>query len=134
MHMPCKNHPETESIARCFGCQESFCENCLVEISGQRYCGSCKVIALEDVTPVLEPQGTTPCHEANDALIYAIISIFCFGIFLGPMAISTANTAKRKIAADHSLTGTGKANAAIIIGTIALIFWILGLAARILQN
>jgi hypothetical protein len=84
MRMPCKKHPETESIARCFGCQESFCENCLVEISGQRYCGSCKVIALEDVTPVLEPQGTTPCNEANDALIYAIISIFCFGIFWVP--------------------------------------------------
>lgn len=129
--MPCKNHPEVESVARCAGCQESFCSNCLVEIKGQKYCGSCKVMAIEDkAPPVLESRGMKPCAEANEALRYAIIGIFCFGIILGPIAISKGNAAKRLIEADPELTGTGKANAAIAIGIITILLWILGIISR----
>lgn len=129
--MPCKNHPEIESIARCSGCQESFCSNCLVEIKGHHYCGSCKIMALDGMeSPVLEKQGTVVCKEATEALKYAIIGIFCFGIILGPIAISRGNAAKKIIAADPTLTGTGKANAAIIIGSASLILWLLTIIGK----
>ncbi len=86
--MHCKNHPDAQAEARCIGCQESFCSNCLVEIRGQKYCGSCKVMAIEH-KPVIE-EANLPCKEADEALKYAIIGIFFFGIVFGPMAISQA--------------------------------------------
>jgi len=78
---------------------------------------------------VLE-QATEPCPEAAEALKYAIISIFCFGVILGPVAISKALKAKKLIAANPNLTGEGKANAAIIIGVVALVMWVIGMMSR----
>lgn len=72
---------------------------------------------------VLE-ESTTPCQEAGEALKYAILSLFCFGFILGPVAISKAFKARKEINEDPSLTGWGKTNAAIFIGIIALVFWL----------
>ncbi len=80
---------------------------------------------------VVTEEGDVPCEEANEALKYAIISIFCFGIILGPMAISKGMEARRLIRDDPDLSGSGKANAAIIIGIVVIIFWVLGMAARV---
>lgn len=130
--MPCKNHPEVESCARCSGCQESFCLNCLVEIEGKQYCGSCKVITIEGkAQPSIEISETIECELANEALKYAIIGIFCFGIILEPIAISKALQAKKLIDADPRMTGSGKVTAAIIIGGIALAMWILGMIGKV---
>ena len=125
----CKNHPDVQATDRCKGCAETFCANCLVDIGGQKYCGSCKVLAVTG-RPVVE-QATIPCELANEALKYALIGILCFGIILGPMAISRALKAKKEIAADPQLTGEGKANAALIIGIIDLLFWVLGIIYRV---
>lgn len=80
-------------------------------------------------------QATIPCKEANQALTFAIISIFCLGIILGPIAIVKANAAQKMIQADPRLDGAGKASAAKIIGiivtvlsAIGVIFWMAGLA------
>jgi hypothetical protein len=127
--MECKNHPGVEAAARCTGCQEAFCDNCLVDMSGAKYCGSCKVMAVKEA-PVIE-ESNLPCQEANDALKYAIIGIFCFGIILEPIAISKAVKAKRMIAENPRLEGNGKATAAIIIGIVTLILWIIGMIARV---
>lgn len=127
--MPCKNHPESSAAAHCAGCAESFCENCLVEIEGEKYCGSCKVLALKGRTPALD-EGTVPCKEAGEALTYAIISLFCFGIILGPVAISKASKAKQMIDADPQLTGRSKAAAAQVIGVIAIVFFVVGIISR----
>jgi hypothetical protein len=108
---------------------EPFCNNCLVTIRGRKFCGSCKVTALGGVLPVIE-QATEPCAEAAEALKYAIIGIFCFGIFLEPIAISKALKAKKLIAANPNLTGEGKANAALVIGVLGLVLWVLGILAR----
>jgi len=74
--------------------------------------------------------GTIPCPEASEALKYAIVSFFCCGIVLGPMAISKGMAARRAIHDDPTLTGEGKANVAIMLGIVALIMWGLNLVAR----
>jgi hypothetical protein len=74
--------------------------------------------------------GTIPCPEASEALKYAIISFFCCGVVLGPMAISKGMAARRAIHDDPKLTGEGKANVAIMLGIVALALWALNLVSR----
>ena len=129
----CKNHSEIPAVARCTGCADSFCSDCLIEIQGQKYCGSCKVMAVKN-QPVME-EATIPCKEANDALTTAIIGIFCFwlcllGFVLGPMAISKALKAKKMIETNPQLTGSGKATAALIIGILVTVLTVIGLIAN----
>jgi hypothetical protein len=128
--MQCKNHPEAEAIDRCTGCAETFCGDCLVEVKGQKYCADCKQMSVAGPPPISE-EGSIPCKEAGEALTYAIIGIFCFGIILGPIAISKANKAKKKIEADPRLTGSGKATAATTIGIIVIVLWVVGMIARL---
>jgi hypothetical protein len=128
MSAECKNHPNIPAVDRCAGCAEPFCSNCLVEIHGQKYCGSCKVLALQG-QPIAE-EASIPCKEAKEALTYAIIGIFCLGIILEPLAISKALKARQMIAMNPQLTGSGKATAALIIGIVALILWVLGMIAK----
>lgn len=127
--MQCKNHPEVAAVDRCAGCAEPFCSNCLVEVQGQKYCGSCKVMAVSGQTMVEE--ATLPCKEADEALKYSLIGIICFGIILEPIAIVKALKAKKMIDANPRLTGSGKATAALIIGIVSLILWVIGMIARI---
>ena len=127
--MPCLNHPEVAATARCAGCAEDFCENCMVEINGQHYCGSCKVMA---VTGQPQPEvATMPCKEAGEALTYAIFGLFCFGIILEPVAIVKAVKARKMLEANPQLTGSGKATAAMIIAIVGLVLWVVGLIVRI---
>ncbi len=128
--MYCKNHPQVAAVDRCAGCAESFCANCLLDIKGQKYCGSCKTLAVT-AQPVVAEAATMPCQEANEALKYAIVGIFCFGIILEPIAISKALKARRMIEMNPRLTGAGKATAALIVGIVALLLWVLGLLARV---
>ena len=128
--MQCRNHPEVIAVDRCAGCAEPFCNDCLVEMQGQKYCGSCKTMALRGAPPITE-EATIPCKEANDALTYSIIGIFCFGIILEPMAISKALKAKKMIEMNPRLTGSGKVTAALIIASVALVLWVLGIIARV---
>ena len=128
--MQCKNHPELPAVDRCAGCAEAFCPNCLVEINGHKYCGACKVMALQG-SPLPMAEASIPCPEANEALKYAIIGIFCFGIILEPIAISKALKAKKLMEMNPNLAGAGKATAALIIGIAALVLWVLGIIARV---
>ena len=124
----CKNHPDVEAIDRCTACAEPFCPNCLVDLHGEKYCGSCKVMAVQGKSPAVAP--TIPCKEADEALKYAIIGIFCFGIILEPIAISRALKAKKMMSFNPTLSGSGKATAALVIAIASLGLWILGLIAR----
>ncbi len=127
--MDCHNHPGTAATGVCTGCAESFCQNCLVEIGGQKYCGSCKVMALK-AAPDVEV-AKRPCDLANQALTYSIVGIFCFGIILEPIALIKANRARKQIAADPTLAGSGKVTAATIIACCVVALWILGILARV---
>jgi hypothetical protein len=74
---------------------------------------------------------TMPCKEAGEALTLAIVGVFCFGIILEPLAISKAMKARRMMSLNPRLTGSGKATAALIIGIVGLILWLLGVVARV---
>jgi len=128
--MNCKNHPEKEAQARCTGCQEAFCPECLIEINGLPYCGSCKVMAADENGPTYEEHEMLPCSEATSALTFAIIGIFCLGIILGPVAVIKANKAKKMMDEDPRLSGRGKATAAQVIGWSVIALWLLGMIAR----
>ncbi len=127
--MDCINHPNVTAKGRCAGCAEPFCVNCLVTVGGNAYCAKCKVMAVTK-QPVAD-SGTRPCPEAGEALKYAILGIFCFGIILGPMAVYKALNVKKMIADDPRLEGGGKATAALIIGIIVCILWVLGMIAKV---
>jgi hypothetical protein len=128
--MNCKNHLEINATARCAGCQEAFCDDCLVELDGKKYCGECKIMAVHE-TPIIEDESKkVPCEEASKALKYALIGLICFGVILGPMAISSALAAKKRFKEDPNLTGEGKATAAMIIGILDFAFWIIGIFVR----
>jgi hypothetical protein len=129
--MQCKNHPDVMAVDRCAGCAESFCSNCLVNLHGQNYCASCKVLAISG-QPMVEA-ATMPCKLANEALIYAIVGLFCCGIILEPIAIVKANQAKAMMAKNPRLTGSGKATAALTIAIIGLVLWVLGMIVRFAQ-
>jgi hypothetical protein len=128
--MDCRNHPGVAAIARCAGCAEAFCSNCLVDIKGQKYCGSCKVLALQG-KPAVAQVVTKTCKEAKDALVMAIVGLFCFGIILEPMALIKASKAKKLMAADPTLSGSGMATAATIIAAIGLVLWVIGIIVRV---
>jgi hypothetical protein len=128
--MQCKNHAAVTATDRCAGCAEPFCADCLVEIQGQKYCAACKVMAMKG-PPVLAEKATIPCKEANEALTYAIVGIFCFGIILEPIALMKASKAKSMIEMNPQLTGSGKVTAARTIAVIALVLWVLGVLVRI---
>ena len=81
--------------------------------------------------PVAVVEGTVPCAEAREALTLAIFSLFCLGFILGPVAISKALKARAIIQADPELTGSGKVTAAIIIGAISVVIWVLNIFAKV---
>lgn len=122
----CSQHAGARAVANCTGCAEPFCGNCLVTIRGKSYCAGCKSMAVSpDAGPKLM------CHEANEALKYALVGIICFGIILEPVAISKALKARKMIAANPRLDGGGRATAALIIASIVLVLNIIGLAIRV---
>ena len=48
--MLCRNHVDVaEGVRRCARCGAPFCPDCLVELSGRPYCGTCKSEQLLDV-------------------------------------------------------------------------------------
>lgn len=128
--MQCKNHPAVPAVDRCAGCAEPFCGDCLVEIQGKKYCAACKQMAVKG-PPLLPEEVTVPCKEANKALTYAIVGIFCCGIILEPIALIEASKAQKMMELNPRLSGSGKVTAARIIAIIALVLWVLGMAVRI---
>jgi hypothetical protein len=71
------------------------------------------------------------CPQANTALKYALVGLFCFGIVLGPLAIKNALDAKKLIALRPGMTGDGKATAALVIGIIDVALFFIGMFARL---
>ena len=87
-------------------------------------------MALQGQPAVLVEEATIPCKEANEALTYAIVGIIFCGIILEPIALSKAAKAKKMIALNPRLSGSGKATAATVIGVVMLGLWVLGILAN----
>jgi hypothetical protein len=79
--------------------------------------------------PVAE-SATIPCKEANTAMIWGIVSLFCLGVILGPVAIIQSMKAKELMNANPRLTGSGKATTGLILGIIGFVGHILVLVIR----
>ena len=100
--------------ARTLNPGESYCPTCGDLVAG--VCFRCRQpIVGGEYSGVKQ---TAP--EASEALRYAIIGLFCFGIILGPMAIARGAAAKRTIAMDPRYDGEGIATAAQILGGIEI--------------
>lgn len=127
--MECKNHSGVAAVARCAGCAEAFCPDCLVDITGQYYCGSCKTMTVQN-QPAYEG-AMLPCKEADEALKYAIIGIFCFGIILEPMALVKASQARKMLERNPRLSGSGKVTAATVIAILGLVLWVVGMFVKL---
>lgn len=127
--MQCKNHPEMVAMDRCAGCAEPFCSNCLVAVQGKNYCSACKVMAVSG-QPAVE-EGTIPCKEAKEALIYGIVSLFCCAIIIGPIAIYKGLQARKMMAMNPRLSGSGKATAGIVLGIVGLVLFVVVMIARL---
>jgi hypothetical protein len=64
-------------------------------------------------------------REAKRALTFGILGLFVCGVLFGVLAIATANSAKRAIASDDTLGGERLANAAIVLGIVDIIAWVI---------
>ena len=71
--------------------------------------------------------------QANAALLWGIVGIFCFGFVLGPAAIIRGGLAKSRIA-QHNVghDQAGKATAGQALGALALVLWLAAIAFRVL--
>ncbi len=62
------------------------------------------------------------------SLVLGIVGMLCCGIILGPAAIYEGVKARRRIAASNgTLTGDGMALAGIILGSVAVAFFVIGM-------
>jgi hypothetical protein len=127
--MQCTTHSDVAAVGRCTGCAENFCHACLVEVAGQPYCASCKSMAVTGV-PVVESRLEV-CKEAKQAMIAALVGILLFGIILGIFAVVLGFQARTKIKHDASLTGSGLASAAIVIGAMVAFLSVVGMVSRV---
>lgn len=97
---------------------ETFCSSCGDIVTG--LCYRCNPTAVSGYSGVI--RGTVP--EADEALRYAIIGLFCFGVILGPIAFVKATKAKQLIAQNPMLDGAGKATAAQILAVIEVLLYV----------
>lgn len=110
-----------------------MCDHCKVQLGWNTVCFQCK----DRVAQGMQGQGVaagaqfgsqrTNLHrrvtspEAKQALAFAIVGLFCFGLILGIVAIIKANDAKRRIRR-YGHAGEGLATAAFVIGIIDIVF------------
>ena len=81
--------------------------------------------------PQLGEEATMPCPEANEALMFSIFGLFCFGFIFEPIAINKALKAKKLIEEDPRLSGSGKVTAALIIAAMGMILWVIWVIGRV---
>lgn len=70
-------------------------------------------------------------QKANRALTFGLVGLVCCGIVFGPLAIQRANEAEAlMISSDSGHDLRGRIKTARVLGTICIVFWVLGLLAR----
>ncbi len=142
----CRNHPQKIAAGRCAGCAEEYCTSCLVELHGQKYCGSCKMMALEGKIPsavsAARESWARPVPQANQAFTSGLVgfifgTIGCFyivGLVCGIMAIVNGTGAKRILAQHPSRIASFKSTAGIVFGIMGILMNVLNLATLALHS
>ena len=129
--MRCTNHPDGFAVARCSGCSEPFCGTCMVNLRGQQYCASCKVMAVPDPAAALADEQPL-LKEAKDAFILSIVGLLCCGFILEPIALYKAIEARKTIQNDPTLGGEDMAIAAIVISGVGSAFYLFAVLAQLM--
>ena len=82
---------------------------------------------------VLDAQAKQIAADAKQALIMAIVGVFCFGFILGILAIRKANSALEAINVyEVGLQHRGLATGAKVLGIVDIVLWAIVLVARIM--
>ena len=79
------------------------------------------------------PMGAAPKNsgKAIASLVCGIVSLLCFGMILGLVAIGLSISAKKDIESSNgTLTGGGMATAGLVTGILGAVGWVLILALR----
>lgn len=126
--MQCINHADRAAAARCAGCAEALCPDCLVTVAGASYCRSCKGMAAKK-PPVLAGRMEMAA-QAKGGVIIGLVGLILFTAVCGVVAIVLGVQARKAIAADPRVWGGGMAFAAICLGCIDLLFFVLSLANK----
>lgn len=134
--LECANHPGVSADARCDACAEPCCPACIVEVQGQRLCGSCKVVVIKDrkrPPPLPVKQGQI-CAEARNALICSAIGLTCccVGLLMHPLALFLSYQAVERIKATPNLVGIEIARAAQVTSIVGLICALFSIASSFL--
>ena len=80
---------------------------------------------------VLAAKAASVASDARNALILAIVGLFCFGFILGILAYRKANEALETIAIyEVAQDKKGIATVAKVLGILDVVFWALALIAR----
>lgn len=78
-------------------------------------------------------KATRPCGDANTALTFAIVGLFVCPIILEIVALVMAMKARKQIAENVQLTGSGKIVATFFIAGSGLALGVIEIIARIKQ-
>lgn len=127
---PCMNHPGNPATATCSHCRRPYCSQCLVELLGQQFCGTCKaerVLRAEIGGNVYmpEPVSSVP-REHWWALVsvgLAVSSIHpCAGIASGPLAIITGIVAMVQSGRDPTLPRKNVGLVGMLLGLLGTLW------------
>jgi len=91
--MLCRNHVDVaEGVRRCAQCGSPFCPDCLVEISGRPYCGTCKTEQLLDVRSGVDRsqlQHATILRRFGAVFLDSLLIVIPMYMIIGVLFVTT---------------------------------------------